>query len=400
MINPFLHILAATGERNLAEIASIRDAFTFLESLWDDLGAWFQQEHLNLVLMAVCIVLVLAAGFLLRWFVKAALVRLARKLPTQLPAHLIERLNAPVVAMLVLAGFSLCGETVRFPAMLWGWLSKSLYAAFILTLLWGVFRLVGVTDLWFRTMKFNEDYRLNELLLALIRRGIKTAVWVIAIIFIAQNLFHFDVTALVAGAGVAGLAIAFAAQNTVANLFGAMSIISDRTFKEGDRVQIGDSAGSVEEVGFRSTRLRALDGTVWHVPNRVAADSVIQNITRRPWLKYAFTLGLVYQTTPEGMHKALAILGGILDNHPAFDAKTQPPLYFFTDFNASSLDISVTLWFQTTDFVQFQKWKQEINLAILEQFNAAGLEFAYPTSTNYLIAQNNNTAATEGAVGK
>jgi len=400
MFNPFLHIFAAAEEKNLAETASIREAFSLFGGVWEDLSQWFREEHLNLIRMACYIGIMLAAVLLLRWFVKAVLLRLVRRLPVELPGHLVERLNAPVTLLLMLAGLSLCGETVHFPATLWNWLSKILYACFIMTLLWGVFRLVGVTDLWFRARKFNDDYRLNELVLALIRRGIKTAVWVVAIIFIAQNLFHFDVTALVAGAGVAGLAIAFAAQNTVANLFGAMSIISDRTFKEGDRVQIGDSNGSVEEVGFRSTRLRGLDGTVWHVPNRIAADSVIQNIAERPWLKYAFTIALVYQTTPERMHKALAILGGILDNHPAFNRETQPPLYFFTDFNASSLDISVTLWFQTLDYVQFLKWKQEINLAILEQFNAAGLEFAYPTSTNYLIAQNNNTAAIEGAVGK
>lgn len=400
MFNPFLHIFAVAEEKNLAETASIREAFTLFGGVWDGLSQWFREEHLNLIRMACYIGITLAAVLLLRWFVQGVLLRLVRRLPVELPGHLVERLNAPVTLLLMLAGLSLCGETVNFPATLWNWLSKALYACFIMTLLWGVFRLVGVTDIWFRARKFNEDYRLNELVLALIRRGIKTAVWVVAIIFIAQNLFHLDVTALVAGAGVAGLAIAFAAQNTVANLFGAMSIISDRTFKEGDRVQIGDSNGSVEEVGFRSTRLRGLDGTVWHVPNRIAADSVIQNVAERPWLKYAFTVALVYQTSPEQMRRALAILGGILDNHPAFNRETQPPLYFFSDFNASSLDISVTLWFQTLDFVQFQKWKQEINLAILEQFNAAGLDFAYPTSTNYLIAQNNNTAAIEGAVGK
>jgi len=236
----------------------------------------------------------------------------------------------------------------------------------------------------------------------LIRRGIKALVWVCVIIFVAQNVFKFDVTALVAGAGVAGLAIAFAAQNTVANLFGAMSIISDRTFKKGDRILINDATGSVEEVGFRSTRLRSLDGTVWHVPNRIASDSVIQNITERPWFKYAFTLGLVYQTTPEQMHRALEILAEILNNHPGFNMESHPPLFFFTNFNASSLDIDVILWFQTLDYVQFQRWKQEINLSILEKFNAAGLDFAYPTSTNYLIAENNNTntATIEGAVGK
>ena len=221
-----------------------------------------------------------------------------------------------------------------------------------------------------------------------------------AIIFIAQNLFNLNVAALVAGAGVIGLVLAFAAQNTVGNLFGAMSIVSDKTFKIGDRVTIGEASGSVEEVGLRSTRLRSLDGTLWNIPNRIVADNTIENITERPYLKYSFTLGLVYSTTPEQMRLALKILGEILDHHPGFDLEGQPPLYFFTDFQACSLDISVILWFQTLDYIQMQRWKQEINLEILERFNAAGLEFAYPTSTNYLITQNSTAETTKEQVVK
>ena len=107
----------------------------------------------------------------------------------------------------------------------------------------------------------------------------------------------------------------------------------------------------------------------------------------RPFLKHAFTLGLVYSTTPEQMRLALKILREILDNHPGFDMEKFPPRFYFSDFRDFSLDISVTLWFQTLDYFQFMEWREEINLAILEKFNAAGLEFAFPTSTNYLIKQ-------------
>lgn len=257
-----------------------------------------------------------------------------------------------------------------------------------------------MVDIHVLQKRLNEDHKLNKLLSDLIRRSVKAAVWTMAVIFIAQNLFNLNVTALITGAGVAGLAIAFAAQNTIANLFGAMSLISDRTFKVGDRIICNGSDGMVEAVGFRSTRAPFARRHHLEYPE---PDSFRQHGREHHGAEQhqiRLHARLVYSTTPEQMRRALRILGGILDNHPGFDPATKPPLYFFTDYKAFSLDISVTLWFQTLDFVQFQKWKQEINLAILEQFNAAGLEFAFPTSTNYIIAQNNTAQTSEGAVVK
>lgn len=385
---------------DITKVDSIEDGFGFFRLLWDHTTEWFLREQENLLFMAIGVAVTLVAAFLVRWLFLALLPRALRKLPSKLPLNIVEQLGSPLTLLLLLIGLSACNNLVHFPGSIDLWLAKIFYAGFILAFLWGIFRIIAVVDLYFKQRRINEDRKLNQLLADLIRRSIKTAVWAMAVIFIAQNLFNLNVAALITGAGVAGLAIAFAAQNTVANLFGAMSIISDRAFKVGDRVTIGDASGSVEAVGFRSTKLRSLDGTIWNVPNRIVADSTIENITERPFLKHAFTIGLVYSTTPEQMRLALKILGEILDHHPGFDPEKQPPLYFFTDFQACSLDISVIVWFQTLDFVQMQKWKQEINLAILERFNAAGLEFAFPTSTNYLIAQNTTAETNKEQVVK
>ena len=382
MFSLFMHHFAAVAEPmipaeepDITKIDSIEDGFGFFRTLGHNSAEWFQREQQNLFAMAIGIGVTLVTVFLVRWFFRAVLLRITRKLPSELPTHIVEQLGAPVTFLLLLIGLSTCNNMVHFPGSIDEWLSKGFYACFILAFLWGIFRIIAVVDIHVLQKRLNEDHKLNKLLSDLIRRSVKAAVWTMAVIFIAQNLFNLNVTALITGAGVAGLAIAFAAQNTIANLFGAMSLISDRTFKVGDRI-------------------------ICNSPNRILSDSTVENITERNSIKYAFTLGLVYSTTPEQMRRALRILGGILDNHPGFDPATKPPLYFFTDYKAFSLDISVTLWFQTLDFVQFQKWKQEINLAILEQFNAAGLEFAFPTSTNYIIAQNNTAQTSEGAVVK
>lgn len=380
---------ADAGNAPIAEIAkidSIEDSFGYFHSLGRDIANWFAREEYHLLWLGIGVVVTLLVMFAVRWFLLCGLRRIAARTSGQLAEEIVLRIAAPTQLLILTIGLSTGRNLVHFPVGLGNWLSKFFYACFIVVVLWGIFRLIGVLDSYYRRRAELSTQQMNVLLVDMLRKAIKAAVWTLAAIFVAQNLFNLNVTALVTGAGVAGLAIAFAAQNTVANLFGAMSIITDRTFKVGDRVTIGDANGSIETVGLRSVRLRSLDGTVWTVPNRIAADSTIENITERPCLKHAFTLGLVYSTTPDQMRRALEILGEILDHHPAFSPE-QPPLYFFTDFKEFSLGISVVVWFQTTDFVQCQKWKQEINLAILDKFNAAGLEFAFPTSTNYLIKQ-------------
>ncbi len=369
------------------KIESIEESIGYFHELSRRAAEWFQREHANLISMAIGIAVTLAVVLAVRWVIRRVLLPVARRAPGEFPARIVERLAAPAGLLVLLTGLSACNNMVHFPGSMDKWLSKAFYAAFIIAFLWGIFRAIGIFDFHFRERAVNSGYQMNTLLVDLVTRFVKSTVWIMAIIFIAQNLFDLNVTALVTGAGVAGLAVAFAAQNTIANLFGAVSIISDRTFKVGDRITVGDASGSVEAVGFRSTKLRSLDGTVWNIPNRIAADGTIENITSRPFLKHTFTLGLVYSTTPDQMRLALRILGKILDNHPGFDNTKFPPRYYFTDFKNFSLDIGVTLWFQTPDYFQFMKWREEINLAILDQFNAAGLEFAFPTSTNYLINQ-------------
>ena len=144
----------------------------------------------------------------------------------------------------------------------------------------------------------------------------------------------------------------------------------------------------VVAVGLRSTRLRALDGTLWVLPNREIADGRIRNFAERPNLKYAFDVGLVYSTPPEKMERAMEILREIICECPLIDMEKQPPLIFFTEFRDSSLNISVVLWFQTLNFGDMQAAKTKINLEILRRFHAEGISMAYPSQTLYLAGEN------------
>ena len=363
---------------------NMEDGVRFFRGLVSKGLEWFNAERGNLLIAALIAAVAVVVAVLV-WFVVARVLRRAAKRFSPLTAEILAGLGAPAAWGTVCIGLSWANQMVDFPGKFDLVLAKVFYGLFILVFVWGALRMVEACDRFFAARrKPDADSGMKRLIADLIRRAAKTVVWFIALIFVVQNIFDLNVTALITGAGVAGLAIAFAAQNTIANIFGALSIVSDEVFKVGDFIDVGGKRGTVEGMGFRSTKLRSLDGTVWVLPNRLVADAAIENISQRKNIKFTFTLSLVYSTTPEEMQEALDILKEIFDAYPDFD-RNMPPKYSFTAFNSSSLDIGVIVWFGTRNFMDAQKMKENLNLQILERFNAAGLSFAYPSVTNYIV---------------
>jgi MscS family membrane protein len=250
---------------------------------------------------------------------------------------------------------------------------------------WGIYRLVEVFNNHLKNLALRSDNNLDDLLVELIRKTVRFCVVFIAILFIGQTILGLRITALVAGAGIAGLAIALAAKDTLANFFGSVMIMLDKPFTVGERITVDSVTGGVERIGFRSTRIRSLDGHMFSIPNSKLADSVVENVAKRPYIKYAFDLTLVYSTTAVQMERAMEILHEIMDKEEIFN-KELPPRIYFTSFNDWALNISVIVWFQSTDYFETQKIKNDLNLEILRRFNAEGLDFAFPTSTNHLVS--------------
>jgi MscS family membrane protein len=199
---------------------------------------------------------------------------------------------------------------------------------------------------------------------------------VVAVFTVLGNL-GFDIRAALASVSVVGLALGLAAQDTVANLFGAVAVFVDKPFKLGDRVRIGDVDGMVEEMGLRSTRIRALDGALITVPNKNVGSATVINLSRRPTIRATFGLGLVYDTPAARLREAAALLETVLRNHPA----THDCIVHFNRFGDFALNLDVVWWCRTTDWKEYTRHLQELNLAIKERFDAAGFDFAFPTQT-------------------
>ncbi|MDD5699196.1 MAG: mechanosensitive ion channel family protein [Victivallaceae bacterium] len=380
------------------EVTSLYDLWLQTRKWWDEILKWFGRQQTNILVLFAGVLITLAITTFFGWFFKKIVLGIvARRTDSQIDDKVCESLKRPLVLLIFTVGVFLSSlrllnglDEEVFVIVL-----RSFFALMALAVIWGIYRLVEVLDFYLKRLSLRSDNNLDDLLVELIIKAMRFTIVFIAVFFIGQTILGLQITALMAGAGIAGLALALAAKDTLANFFGSMMIMLDKPFVVGERIKIDTLDGVVEKVGFRSTRIRSLTGHVYSVPNNKIADSVVENVAKRPYIKYMFDLTLVYDTRVEQMERAMEILHELLDNHEAFNAEL-PPRIYFTAFNDWSLNINIILWFQSTDYFQVQQWKNDINLEILRRFNAAGLEFAFPTSTNYLVAAETAPAAIPG----
>jgi MscS family membrane protein len=174
-----------------------------------------------------------------------------------------------------------------------------------------------------------------------------------------------------------------AAKDSIANFFGTLTILFDKPFQVGERVIIDNYDGVVEDVGFRSTRIRTLTGHLVTIPNEKIVNSGLENIGKRPHIRWLTNITITYDTPPEKVEKAVSIVSKILNNHegmhPGF-----PPRVYFNGFNDWSLNIMVIAWYHPANYWDMQDWLQRTCLEILRRFNSEGIDFAFPSRTTYL----------------
>jgi MscS family membrane protein len=200
---------------------------------------------------------------------------------------------------------------------------------------------------------------------------------------ILQNLTGVEIGPLLASLGIGGLAVALAARDSIANFFGTLTILFDKPFQVGQRILIEGNDGVVETVGFRSTRIRTLTGHLLTIPNEKIVNSPVENIGMRPHIRWLTNITITYDTPPEKVEKAVAILRSILDNHEGLHPDF-PPRVYFNGFNDWSLNIMMIAWYHPANYWDMQEFQQRTCLEILRRFNAEGIDFAFPTKTVHL----------------
>ena len=246
-----------------------------------------------------------------------------------------------------------------------------------------IYRLIELMVFELTKYAARDDNLLDQSFVQFMRMITKIAVIAVGVIYLLRAISGKPLSALLAGLGIGGLAIALAAQDTLKNFFGSIMIMLDKPFTIGQRVTFGGHDGVVEEIGFRSTRVRTLTGHQVTIPNEKVASESVENIGRRPSIRRLANITITYDTPPDKIEKALAILRGILENHEGIQPD-YPPRVFFNEFNDASLNLIMLYWYHPPDLAAYMAFSERVNLQIMHAFEAEGIEFAFPTNTNYL----------------
>jgi MscS family membrane protein len=303
---------------------------------------------------------------------------LASKTKSSLDDILVDKLEEPVVYGIVIIGFYWGFNRLHFTDSVDAFFANMFTIIFILNVTWLISRVLdSLVDEYIVPIVEKSESDFDDQLLPIVRKSVTVVIWIMGILIALSNS-GFDIGAMIAGLGIGGLALALAAQDTVKNIFGGVMVFLDKPFMINDRIKVNGMDGFVEEIGVRSTRLRTLEGRVITVPNAQFSDNPVENVTLEPTRKVVNTLGLTYDTTPEQMEKAMKILRDIVVSNPRV---TDEPLISFNTWGDFSMGILLIYYIREVDDILIAQ--SEINLEILKQFNAEGLEFAFPTQTIY-----------------
>lgn len=320
-------------------------------------------------------------GFLLRWVVIGIGFRIAKRFAartqTTFDDRLLPAIQRPVSVLIVVLGFVIALRVLKLSDEAEYFVDYGTTVAVSLAIFWLLYRgFASVLD------HAEQVARGRQLGIAAfspwIKKTLITVFVIIGVLILLQSL-GYNVKAFLAGLGIGGLAVALAAQDTLANLFGSVVIAIDQPFKIGEFVQVGANAGAVEDIGLRSTRLRKTDKSLLVIPNKTVAGEVITNLSRFTQRRVDQTIGVPYGSPGEQVAALVEDIRALLKAEKEIE---QPSIFVqFTDFGPSSL--LITLWYNTLDpdYMKQCALKQRLNLAIMRAVDARKLSLALPTQS-------------------
>ena len=265
-------------------------------------------------------------------------------------------------------------------------IDKGFYLAVICSIFWTILRSVEFVGVKLKDRAAQTESKVDDGLIPFAIDLTKVLVYIFALIIILGNVFNVNITALVAGLGVGGVAIALASKESIENLLGSFTIFFDKPFAVGDVITLGGVTGKVEKVGFRSTRIRTFDKSIVTVPNKNVINTELDNLGVRPVRRVKFNIGLTYDTTIEQIKNIVNDIQKLLDDHPMTNEDGRVR---FLSFGASSLDIMVLYYVNSPEWENLIDTQQKINYSIIEIVNKHNSEFAFP-STSLYIEKNNS----------
>lgn len=307
-------------------------------------------------------------------FFKKVLKRFTQKTTNRFDDIIYKSIESPILLGIMLIGIWIAIHRLVYPDSFVNAVDSAYKILIVLNITWLFARLFSnlLEEYWGQKSH-------TQRIMPIVKRTLLVLVWIIGIVMALSNV-GVNIGALLGTLGIGGIAFALAAQDTVKNIFGAFTILTDKPFNIGDTVKIDNFEGTIVDIGVRSTKMRDYDNRIITFPNYKVADASVINITVEPIRRVVTKIGLTYDTTSEKMSEAMRILSKVPSRVQY--ASRDGIIVNFSDFTDSALVITFIYFIEKEGDIG--KTTSDVNMEILASFDAAGLNFAYPTRTIYI----------------
>lgn len=330
--------------------------------------------------------LILTIGFLARNLFSKGVMIIIRKFTehnqSSMRQDYLINLMKPISFTFVIGAFHLAGLVAEFPMMIALFYQSLLKTAITFAFFWGVFSFIKpLSHLTRKEQKGNLTEEIRELIANLL----EIIVVILGVLSIMQ-IWGVDVAAFLAGLGILGMAIGFAAQDTIKNFFGCIALLMDKTFQKGHWIKTDSVEGMVEHIGFRTTAIRQFDKALVHIPNAQLADAAVINFAKMTNRRVRWTVGLTYDTPSATLERIVVRIREYLEAHPKIetDPKKVMTLINLEKFNDSSIDIFCYFFTKTIKWKEYMDVKEECVLAFKRIVEEEGSSFAFPSQSLYI----------------
>ncbi|WP_417513873.1 mechanosensitive ion channel family protein [Minwuia sp.] len=362
-----------------------------LQEFWNEIRLVWERGvfgvEIDSILLAIGIFLifVILRGIFTK-IVIASLSRLTQRTETTVDDQILEAMRGPLRFTFIVAGLFFASRVAPLPEAVDDYVVKIIRSLIAFTIFWAIYRMaVPLSFLLDTAMNAMRGQDLGEALKKFAIRVFRVIIVVLGVAAILEE-WDFDIAAVLGGLGLVGMAVAFGAQNLIANLFGGLVIFLDKIFVEGHWIRSNDVEGTVEKIGFRTTKIRRFDKALVTVPNSTLADEAVTNFSMMTNRRIYWMIGVEYRTTQEQLIQIVEGINDYVRNGEDFetDPNRVSTLIHVDSFNDSSIDIMLYCFTKTTKWAVWMEVKERLLYHIKELVEEAGTGFAFPSSSLYV----------------
>ncbi len=336
----------------------------------------------------IALLIILLAVLLQKLFfkvIKKIISKIFIKINIKLEDSALQVMGKPVKMLFFIVGLWMASLFLSLPADINVFINRIIRSLFIFLIFWSAYRFMDALLDFLQKRSLRTGSKSDYMLFPFIFKGIKVVLAIVGLVLIIQE-WNYNITTLLTGLGLGGLALALAAKDTLANLFGSIMIMIDRPFFIGDWILTSSAEGVVEEIGFRSTKIRTFSQALVSIPNSTLSNEPITNWSRMGKRRISFRLGLVYKTSADRIREFVKQSREMLESNKAISS--EPVHVYFDEFGKDALEVLFYFYTNTTDWKEYLQIKEQINLQIMDMLKEMEISVAYTSRSIYIENEN------------